>query len=134
VFSRIAVVGLAAIAAWCMYLSIDRSGMPSHYYAYFREASRFTYPTRDVALWSAAIAIEAGVALWFLWCARSVPAMCVVLALLFAPGVIVLGPLAMHAPPYFGAHLVFLFLAEVWFVVAALATWIARFAKRRAAC
>jgi hypothetical protein len=115
-------------------MSLDGSGMPSHYYGYFRSPERFVYPTRDVAQWTGAIAVEAAVASWWLWRARSVPATCVVLALLFGPALAVLAPFAMHAPPYFGAHLLFLLFAVAWFVVAALATWLARFAKRRAGC
>lgn len=126
--SRIAAIGLAAIAAWCIYMSLDRSAMPGHYYGYFRSPERFVYPTRDVAEWTAAIAS------WLLWRARSVPATCVVLALLFGPAFCMLAVFAMQAPPYFGAHLVWLLFAVAWFVVAAVAAWIVRFIQRRAAC
>lgn len=124
--ARIAAVGLLVIAGGFIYLSIDGSGMPSHYYAYHRSPERFTYPTHDVMVWSAAIAVEALVASVFLWRARSVPWTAGILTLVYLPVLAFFAPFAMHAPPYFGAHLVFLFAAVVWFILAGLGAWLVR--------
>jgi hypothetical protein len=134
VTSRIAAAGTLAIAVWCIYTCIDRSGMRSAYFSYFRTSKVFVFPTRDVAEWTATIALEALVAAWLLWRARSLPVTCGVLALVGVPAVLVFGAFAMHAPPYYTAHLMFLVFAVAWFVVVGVASWLVRRAKRRAAC
>jgi hypothetical protein len=130
--SRIAAAGVLAIAGFCIYTSIDRSGM--RYFAYFRTSRPFVYPTREVAEWTAVIAVEAVVAAWLLWRTRSVPVTCGVLALVGLPAALVFVGLSMHAPPYFIAHAGFLVFAVAWFVVVGVASWLVRRAKRRAAC
>lgn len=123
---RIAAVVLLLIACGFICLSIDRSGMPSHYYAYYRSPERFTYPTHDVIAWSVAIAVEALVASVFLWCARSVPGTCAILTVVYLPVGMFFAPFAMHAQPYYAAHLVFVFTAVAWFVLVAAGTLLVR--------
>jgi hypothetical protein len=118
---RIAAVVLLLIACGFILLS-----MPSHYYAYYRSPERFTYPTHDVIAWCGAIAVEALVASVFLWRAHSVPGTCAILTVVYLPVGMFFAPFAMHAQPYYAAHLVFVFTAVVWFVLVAAGTLLVR--------
>jgi len=119
----VASLGLVALAIWMVLGIIENSGHPGHYYQFRNHADGFVYPTADVAWWCGGIGVELAVALGILWLARRThPSIrmlaCVALfALPFGMAV----PFAMHAPPYYGGHIVWLFFAVVWLVIAAVA-------------
>ena len=127
-FSVTTIAGLTAIAAWCIRTSIHNSANPDAYYGYFRAPWRFVFPTRDVIEWVSVIAVETVIASWILLRARSAPATSMGLALVLGLGVVVFAPFTMHAPPYFGSHIVFLVFAAAWLALAAIVGWIARYA------
>ena len=134
VLSRIAIIGLAALSAWCILSNIATSGLPGNYRYYH---DWLVHPMAGVLAWSAVIAIETAVACGVLWRARSVVAASLTLALFLGTALIVLGPYALASPPYQGAHLIFLFFATTWLVLIALAGGIAgraRASKPRRVC
>jgi hypothetical protein len=126
-FSVTTIAGLTAIAAWCIRTSIQHSANPGAYYGYFRTPERFVFPTGDVIEWVSVIAVETVIASWILWRTRSSHAMSMGLAVVFGLGVFACAPFAMHAPPYFGAHIMFLLFGAGWLAVAAIVGWIARY-------
>jgi hypothetical protein len=44
-------------------------------------------------------------------------------------GGVAFAPFTMHAPPYFGLHIVFLVFAAGWLALAAIVGWITRYAS-----
>ncbi len=117
-----AISGLTILAASCVYLLLRNSADPGHYYEYHSTPERFVYPTHDVIVWTSVIVVELLVASGFLLVTSSLPKACMVLVLVFGVGLAAMIPFAMHAPPYFGAHTVFLIVATGWCLVAAIVT------------
>ena len=112
----IALVGLVAIAIYAGALIVVHSGDPGFYYEYHRAGVLPEYPTTAVIESLAAMAVEiVAVALLLLLARRTKPwlrllATTTCAAALFAAGL----PLAMHSPPYYGGHLLWLFYAAGW--------------------
>jgi hypothetical protein len=127
-FSAITVTGLLAIAGWFVYLSIVNSGHPGNYYAFRHSAAGFVYPSSEVATWCTAIAVDALLAASLVWRSPTPRALAAMLGLLCGLGLVMFGVMAMHAPPYYGAHLAFLFFAGVWLLGAAVVGGLLRLA------
>src|SRR5687767_1168816 len=106
--SQLAVSGLVIAGVYSLAKLAVRSAAPGSYYRFRHSAEGFTYPTESVVTWSAVIAVELAISVFILLRTKSVPSMCLVLGLLYGLGLLSLGVFAMHAPPYFGGHLVFL--------------------------
>jgi hypothetical protein len=123
------IAGLTAIAAWSIGTSIQRSAEPGFYYGYFRHPESFVFPIRDVIEWVSVIAVETVIASWLVWRARAPRAASMLVAVVFGLALVCFAPLAMHAPPYFGGHIVFLFFAAAWLAVAAIVGWVAGYAS-----
>ena len=124
--------GLVAVALWSIYGLLQRSADPGFYYQYFRNPQLFVYPAQQVAEWGTAIAVEAALACFVVMRVpkRSRIAACLIAALVLGSGFVAMLPLAMHAPPYYGAHLVWLLFGAGWLVVAAIVLAIVRVARR----
>lgn len=120
-FVRIVSLGHVVIAAWCILTSVRQSALPSHYYQFRHDASGFTYPMHDVGVWCSAIAAELVATCWILWFVRATTSTAVLLAVVFGVATCGFGLLAMHAPPYYGMHVVFLVLSAGWLVLVAIA-------------
>jgi hypothetical protein len=116
----VAVLGHVAIAVWCVITSVRNSFDPGHYYQFFRHPERFVPPVDDIAWWCGAIGIEVTVASWVLKLVPSTAAASFVLALVAGLATLVLAPLAMHAPPYYGMHIVFTAFSTAWLCLVAI--------------
>jgi hypothetical protein len=110
----VAIAGLTALAALGLHALISHSARPGAYYAYRHFPEAFVYPTQEVLTWSIAIAVETLAACAWLLRTRSPVATCAAAAAIFGVIVAFCMPLAMHAPPYYGGHLVFVLLSAVW--------------------
>jgi hypothetical protein len=128
--ATIPIVGLVGLAAWAVHRLVEASGHPGNYYRYRHSDIGFVYPTDSVITWSAAILVEALVASFIVGRVKHTPGGCVVTALCFGAAFMAMLPLAMHAPPYYGVHLVWLLFAAGWLVVAAIATALVNLALR----
>jgi hypothetical protein len=120
-FVRIASLGHLAIAAWCVLASVRQSGLPSHYYQFRHGEAGFVYPAHEVGVWCSAIAAELVATCWILWFVRATASTAALLAVLFGVATCGFGVVAMHAPPYYGMHVVFLLFSAAWLVIVALA-------------
>jgi hypothetical protein len=129
--AMIPIVGLVGLAVWAIHALVVRSGHPGNYYRYRHSDVGFVYPTDSVVTWSAVILIEAVIAGVVVARIKHTPGACVVMALCFGAAFMAMLPLAMHAPPYYGMHLVWLLFAAGWLVVAAIATALVNLALRR---
>lgn len=119
----VAGIGFVALAAWSIWGVVESSGEPGRYYRFRHSEAGFVYPRDSVIAWSAAIAVELASFLGFLSLGQrlspgvrllSILGLCVV-------GLGVFGFGAMHAPPYYTGHLVWLFVAGAWSMVTAIA-------------
>src|SRR5262249_7812862 len=120
--SRISIVGLVALAAWCILSNIATSEAPNPYEGYVGSPHWFVYPMAEITEWSAAIALETAIACGILWRARSVAVASFLLALLFGTSLPMLAPRAIYTPPYYAAQLIFLFFAAIWLAAVAFGT------------
>lgn len=130
----IAGIGLVVTAAWSVERLIRSSARPGNYYQYRHSADGFVYPTHEVVWWCVAIVVELVIALSFLvFAPRSSPpaARLAILGALFGLGLLGCGLLAMHAPPYYGGHLVWLFRAAAWTFVMAFPAALEHWHKKR---
>jgi hypothetical protein len=124
----LAVLGLVALAAWCLVTGIQRSFDPGHYRGFYNHPQDFVPPVDDIAWWSGALAVEVIVGSAILVLARSPAGACAVLAVIAGLVTLGMGSLAMHAPPYYGMHVVFLAFSTVWLLLMAI---VAKLAQRR---
>ena len=122
----VASVGYVALAVWCVWSIVNSSGNPRAYYKFRNSDAGFVYPTDDVIAWSIAIAVELVGILAFLRLARRTSPGVRLLSIVILPviGIPVFGFVAMHAPPYYVGHLVWLLFAGAWSVVTAIAAGI----------
>jgi hypothetical protein len=116
----VAVLGHFVIAVWCIVTSVRNSFDSGHYYQFYRHPESFVPPVDDIAWWCGAIGVEVTVASWILELVRSTAAASFVLALVAGLATLVLAPLAMHAPPYYGMHIVFTAFSTAWLFLVAI--------------
>jgi hypothetical protein len=128
-FAIVAIACHAAIAAWCILTCIERSGRPGNYYAFRNSPEQFVYPTHDVAVWCGVIVLELAITAWVLLRSPSLAAASLMLGLLSGLVCALLLPLTMHAPPYFGFHVIFLLFSAVWLVLVAILAWLASLSR-----
>jgi hypothetical protein len=126
----IAIAGLTALAAFCLHTLISNSARPGAYYAYRHSAADFVFPAQEVVTWGLAIVVETLVASGVLLLRRSPVATCAGIAAIFGTSVVFLMPLAMHAPPYYGGHLVFVLLSAMWLGLIVIVAGIVRLLLR----
>jgi hypothetical protein len=112
--SLVAIAGLVVLAALSIHGVIAKSADPGGYYGYRHHPEDFVYPAEEVVTWSLAIAVETLAACTLLLLARSPVARCAAAAAIFGVIVMFCMPLAMHAPPYYGGHLVFVLFSAMW--------------------
>lgn len=123
--ARLASLGHAAIAIWCIVHLVKSSGDPGHYYQYRHGAEGFQYPAHEVGVWCSVIGAELVATAWILWFAPSLAATAVLLAVAFGVATVGFGLLAMHAPPYYGMHVIFLLFSAGWLVIVGIAAALA---------
>jgi len=116
----VAVLGHVALAAWCIVISARNSFDPGHYRNFYNHPETFVPPVDDIAWWCGAIAVEVTVASWILKLVRSTAAASLLLAVIAALATLAMAPLAMHAPPYFGMHIVFTTFSTAWLLLVAI--------------
>lgn len=119
--ARLASFGHAAIAAYCIVKVVTVSGDPGHYYGFRNDATGFRYPAHEVAVWCSVIASELVGTAALLWVVPALASTACLLAVAFGVATVAFGMLAMHAPPYFGMHIVFLLLSAGWLVIVSIA-------------
>lgn len=134
----IGIAGLALIALWCCWRTIDGGWSPRSHDPYrFRNLEArpdWAYPTQQIATWVTTMVGEVLVLSLILRRARIGTATLYFL-LAFPTGVVCLGSgiLAMHASTPYVAHAVLLFLATAWLLAMAVVSGIAWLATRRRA-
>jgi|GEM_PF-3686623 len=128
----VAVLGHVAIAVWCLITSVRSSLDPGHYRQFYDHPEHFVPPIDDIAWWCGAIGIEVTVASWILKLVPSTAAASFVLALVAGLATLVMAPLAMHAPPYFGMHIVFTAFSTAWLLLVAIVARLAGPGRTRA--
>jgi len=113
---RVALIGLVAIAIYSGHGLAIISGDPGHYYQYRHASVLPAYPTTAVLESLGLMAAEVVAAfLLVLLARRTKPAVRLLAVGVCAGAMLAAGlPLAMHAPPYYGGHLVWLFYAAGW--------------------
>lgn len=126
----VAIAGLVALAALSIHGVIARSAHADLYYGYHRHPEDFAYPADDVLTWIVAIAAETLAACTLLLLGRGPVASCAAAAVIFGVIVMLCMPLAMHAPPYYGGHLLFVFFAAVWLGLIVIVAGIVRLVLR----
>lgn len=119
----VAIVGLVALAVFVGWRTVVTSGDPGHYYQYRNSLTLPDYPVVEVLEWVGAIALEGLAAIAFLVLAsKTSPALrLLAVMLVYALIFMCMLPFAMHSPPYYGGHLLWLFAAGVWCLVTATA-------------
>lgn len=115
-------VGLVAIAAFCMWRAIDASGDPGRFYEHRNTPEAFAYPTSSVVLWCAGLACELGLVGWLVIRARKLSRTCALLGLGLGTVFLSMAVFAMHAPPYFTSVVMAQLFAGAWLVLSAVGT------------
>ena len=120
----IALAGLVAIAICSGASIVAHSGDPGFYYEYHRAHILPAYPTTAVLESVGGMVAElVAAALLLVLARRTKPFVRLLAVTVFAAVLFLVGlPLAMHAPPYYGGHLVWLLFAAGWtFVMTVIA-------------
>jgi len=129
--SLVAIAGLVALAALMIHGVIANSANPGSYYGYRHHPEDFVYPADDVLTWTLAIAVETLAACTLLLLVRGAPvATCAAIAAIFAVITSFFMLFAMHAPPYYGGHLVFALFSAAWLGLIVIVAGIVRLVVR----
>lgn len=126
----VAIAGLVALAALSLHAVIAKSARPGAYYGYSHHPEDFVYPAEAVVKWCIAITVETLAACTLLLLGRGAVASCAAAAVIFGVIVVVFLPFAMHAPPYYGGHLVFALFSALWLGLIVIVAGIVRLLLR----